>query len=79
MDADCGQEFLGEVYERRVGGPADNLRMGDVTVADASVGLVMQASVNLTGASCDGIFVRSQYPCLTAVTCHAGRPWGRLV
>ena len=36
----------------------DSLNVGDLMVNNASIGLVTQASVNLTGASCDGIFVR---------------------
>lgn len=38
---------------------ADSLKVGDLMVNNASIGLVTQASVNLTGASCDGIFVRT--------------------
>jgi len=35
----------------------DSLTVGALAVANASIGLVTEASVNLTGASCDGIFV----------------------
>lgn len=35
----------------------DSLKVGDFMVNNASIGSVTQASVNLTGASCDGIFV----------------------
>lgn len=35
----------------------DSLKVGDLLVNNASLGLVTKASVNLTGASCDGIFV----------------------
>lgn len=48
----------------------DSLTIGALAVANASIGLVTEASVNLTGASCDGIFVSGPlsplgrlYPC----------------
>ena len=41
---------------------SDSMKVGDLAVNNASIGLATQASVNLTGASCDGIFVRASIP-----------------
>ncbi len=42
---------------------SDTLQLADATVANASLGLVTQASINLTGASCNGILVRGPASC----------------
>lgn len=39
---------------------SDRVQLGDITIGNASLGLVTEASVDLMGASCAGVLVSSQ-------------------